>query len=208
MNFNRLFKKDFKYNNKLVKKLILKTRLESTTERRRTSIKQLIFMMMKDVVVKNINNYFNLLGGTNCRDIPEFNEVVTECYIVFDKCLNGFKITKTSNFYFYFNKALSRNFFKEYRKEVTYTTIGMNNAELFNNDFRVHEYGYSTDLLIETWRFSDVEKRIINSKLNKQTSEKFLSENPDITNNQYTVIIKNIKDKLIKIQQDDNEIFE
>ena len=62
---------------------------------------------MKDIVKKNIANYLNLLNNTEAKDMPDRDELVADCYIIFDKCLEKYIIKGNYNFYFYYNKSLS-----------------------------------------------------------------------------------------------------
>ena len=112
-----LFRRDFYYNLKFVEKCI-KIIQTSNDEKRVKAYKSLVFKMMKDIVKKNVTNYLNLLRNVDYPDIPERDELISDCYVVFDKCVSKFLVDKGYNFYFYFNKSLSRNFFREYYKKI------------------------------------------------------------------------------------------
>lgn len=197
------FQRDFYYNVSLVEKSIeiIQT---STDSRRIQAFKTLVFKMMKDVVKKNIANYLNLLNTIGSRDIPERDELISDCYVVFDKCVNKFIVHEGYNFYFYFNKSLARNFFREYYKKlrVNNTTSDITEMMLIvNKSFHVKESQGSVDLLLDTLGFTDLEKRICFSKISKQKISDFLKVNDDITNSQYIRALKNIKAKLLQAKE-------
>ena len=192
------FKRDFYYNVKLVEKSIeiIQT---SNNNKRIQAFKTLVFKMMKDVVKKNIVNYLNLLRNIESTDVPERDELISDCYIVFDKCVNKFITHKGYNFYFYFNKSLSRNFFREYYKKMQSgnATVDITDVMMVvNRSFHVKESQGSVGLLLEHLKFTDLEKRICFSKMNGQKISDFLKANKDVTNSQYARALKNIKAKL------------
>ena len=105
-----LFRRDFYYNLKFVEKCI-KIIQTSNNEKRVKAYKSLVFKMMKDIVKKNVANYLNLLRNVDYPDIPERDELISDCYVVFDKCVSKFLVDKGYNFYFYFNNRLSISYF-------------------------------------------------------------------------------------------------
>jgi len=88
---NTIFKATFDYRVKLVNDWI---RIIKTTEcqKREEAFKIVVFKMMKDIVKKNISNCLNLLNGAGKQDMPERDELISECYIIFDKCLSKYNI--------------------------------------------------------------------------------------------------------------------
>ena len=111
------FKVDFFYNSPLVEKYV-KIIQTSKSPKRVRAFKNLVFMMMSDIVKKNIANYINLLRNSDVEYLPERDELVADCYLIFDKCVYKFILGRGYNFYFYYNKSLSRNFFRNYQKEI------------------------------------------------------------------------------------------
>lgn len=197
------FSKDFYYNVPLVEKSI-KIIQTSTNSRRIQAFKTLVFKMMKDVVKKNISNYLNLLRGIDLRDTPERDELVADCFIIFNKCVNKFIVDKGYNFYFYFNKSLSRNFFREYYKKTQRTNVTVDITDvtmITNKSFHVKESQGSVDLLLDTLKFTDLEKRICISKINEQKISDFLKANKGVTNSQYARCLKVIKAKITEARK-------
>lgn len=201
------FKKDYHYRAKFVNKCIAIIRF-SKDEKRTKAFKNLVFKMMKDVVKKNICNYLNLLQNTYRKDtLPNRSELVADCYIIFDKCLDKYIIGKNYNFYFYFNKSLSRNFFRNFQKEMQRSN-GVEiteSLEYVNKRFHDNREPDTTEILMEQIGFNDIEKRICRSRLLGQKTSEFLEENKDVSNGQYSKGLKRVKEILIK-QQEKGEI--
>lgn len=201
---NTYFKKNYRYRVKFVNKC-LKIIRYSGKESRINAYKNLLFKMMKDVVKKNIANYLNLLRNAEVKDVPARDELVSECYIIFDKCVSGFTIDKNHNFYFYFNKSLSRNFYRSYQKEV----FRKNNSvevtdvlEIVNSGFHDYREPDTMDLLMSTLQFNEIDKRICRSKLSGENLSDFFKNNPDIKKTDYYESLKKIKAILIKYRED------
>ena len=192
------FKVDFFYNAPLVEKYVKIIQTSKSPKRVRV-FKKLVFMMMKDIVKKNIANYLNLLRNSGVEDLPERDELVADCYLIFDKCVYNFILGRGYNFYFYFNKSLSRNFFRDYQRETkhnnstTEITVVMT---IVNSSFHSSEERGSVDLLMDQLGFTDLEKRVCKSRISGHKTSEFLKSNPDITNSQYSRTLKVVKEKL------------
>jgi hypothetical protein len=159
--------------------------------------KTYIFKAMKNIVNKNICNYINLLKSTPCRNIPEYNEAISECYVIYDKCLERYKVTKRNSFYFYFNKALSRNFYRLYQKELNKSSVELSDEMMSVHPMLSDKSNVETmELLFHNLRLTKLEKRICRSKLNGEKGAEFLRKNKRISNKKYTDTLKKIKDLL------------
>lgn len=201
---NTYFRKNYKYRVKFVNKCIKIIRY-SGKESRINAYKNLLFKMMKDVVKKNIANYLNLLRNAEIKNVPARDELVSECYIIFDKCVSGFTINKNNNFYFYFNKSLSRNFYRSYQKEVFRKNNNVEVTEVLeivNKGFHDYREPDTMDLLMSTLQFNEIDKRICRSKLSGQNLSDFFKDNPDIKKTDYSESLKKIKAILIKYKED------
>lgn len=193
------FKTDYRYKTKFVNRCISIIRY-TKNENRKKAFMNLLFKMMKDIVKKNIANYINLLSSVEMKDtLPTRDELVAECYLIFDKCITKYKIGRGYNFYFYFNKSLSRNFFRGYQKAMQKNNrVEITEAlSTVHPGFRVNESLDTVDLLMSQLLFSEVEVRICRSRLKGQKTSEFLKENSDITNSQYSKCLKHIKELLI-----------
>ena len=199
------FRKDFYYDAKQVEKYIgvIQT---STSSKRVCAYKNLVFMMMKDIVKKNISNFLNLLRGINSTDIPDRGSLVTNCYIIFDKCLEKYMVGRGYNFYFYFNKSLSRNFFREYQKEMKRINTSVKVIEVVSyvsKEMRVCAVNNSVDFVMDNLKFTSLEKEICYSKMSGQRASDFLKTNPEVTSLQYSRAFKSVNNKLSLAKKND-----
>lgn len=204
MNLESLyFRKDFYYNAPLVEKSI-KIIQSSNSPRRQQAFKVLVFKMMKDIVKKNIANYLNLLHNIKFLEIPERDELVADCWVVFDKCVNKFIVDRGYNFYFYFNKSLSRNFFREYYKKQKLNATNVDITEVMmivNKSFHVRESLGSVELLLDNLQFTELERSITISKVNGQRVADFLKIHTGVTSTQYTRALRGVREKLAEAKK-------
>lgn len=196
---SNIFKLSFYYSNERVNRFI---EIIQTTddECRIRAFKILVFKMMKDIVSKNIVNYLNLITNTNLEENPPTqDELLSDCYLIFDNCIEGFKLG--FNFYFYYNKSLSRNFFRNYqrliRKKNTMFEL-TDSIQVINENMHTTKNHLSVEYLMDTLNFTDLEKRICNSRLNGEKSVEFIEKNDDISSNEYSRALKSIKRKIKK----------
>jgi hypothetical protein len=202
MNLERqIFCRSYYYNKEQVEHYVeMIQQLESV--KRRNAYKNLVFRMMKDIIIKNIANYINLLTGINA-EIPTREDMISDCYVMFDKCLEKYKVNQGYNFYFYFNKSLSRNLYMSYKeisqgknKVVEYTDINVYYA-----DERVENKGNSVELLVHILGFNEIERRICISKANGVRCKDFLKQNSDITTTLYNQTLRKIRKRLLELKQ-------
>lgn len=192
------FKIDFRYRPALVEKCIYLSKIYQGTERSE-ALRRLVFKMMKNIVNKNVANFLNLLRNSGATDIPEKDEVYSECYIIYNKCLEGYKCNNGYNFYMYFNKSLSRNFFKDYtngmKREANTTLTDV--ISTINVNMRVTEGGGTVELLMETLKFDALEMEISRSKMEGQSVDDFLKAHPSVTALAYNKALKSLKNKML-----------
>lgn len=201
---SKYFKHDFYYDNARVERFIEIIKNPDSPPRRVSAFKSVIFKMMKDVVKKNIRNYLNLLNnGTSIdrEEIPTTDELIADCYLIFDKCLTKYKLGCGYNFYFYFNKSMSRCFYRAWTKEMNRdnSSVEIGEAlETVNERFHTSKdyASNSMSLLLSTFDFNELELRVINSRLAGQKTSEFLQANTDITHNRYSKILKGIKERI------------
>lgn len=197
-----IFKTDFHYKPKTVNKFLVMIKF-GNTEKRRLAFKNLVFRMMKDIVIKNISNYLNLLNNTPTKDnLPDRDELVSECFIIFNKCIEKYKVCPSHNFYFYFNKSLSRNFFRDYQRALVNDRIELTEAiSTCHPELRESEKANTVSVLMDNMNFTNLEKRISQSRMLGQKTSEFLEENPDVTSVEYSKALKHIKEMLIELQK-------
>lgn len=200
---SKLFRHAYKYKRKFINACIMRIRFGKRPPRAIQAYKTYIFKSMKDIVAKNIHNYLNLLNnGTSCRDIPEYDELVSECYLVFETCVSKFVVNKRNNFYFYFNKSLSRKFYRLYQKE-----LNMTNVEL-SDDVRayhpkLHDNGTPDyiETLMDSMGFSRVEKAVCRSKMKGEKISDFLKSHKTCNERKYNNALKHIKQVMAQLQE-------
>lgn len=202
MTQRKIFKKDYKYKRKFINACIMRIRFGNRSEETVRGYKTYIFKTMKNIVTKNICNVVNLLNGSPCREIPSYDELVSECYIIFDKCLDGYKITKTNSFYFYFNKAMSRKFYKMYCDEIDMPMEELSTEMSAVLPSLAHNKHVDTmELLFYNLGFNGLEKRICLSRLKGERSSEFLRKNKKVTQKQYSETLQKIKRTLSTLQK-------
>ena len=192
---NRIFRRGFLYRQKFINTCIMRIKYGHRSERTIRGYKMYIFKMMHDIIKKNICNFINLItNGTECREIPEHDDVITDVYITFDKCIEKYKVSKGRKFYYYFNKSLSRNFFREYKKIQRQMNAEMNDVmEVSHPNLQFKTHNYTIEVLMDNLYLNNVEKRIVRSRIAGQKITDFLKENKDINNNQYLSVLKKLK---------------
>lgn len=203
MKTNDIFRLSFYYSNARVNRFI--EIIQSTDdEQRKVAFKNLVFKMMKDIVNKNIANYLNLITNTNLEENPpSWEECLSDCYIIFDNCIEGFKVGY--NFYFYYNKSLSRNFYRNYQRLIRQknTMFELTDAiQVMNENMHITHNHVSMELLMEQLEFNELEKRITRSRLNGEKSFEFLEKNDDVLQSEYSQALKSIKRKMKVIMED------
>ena len=211
---NKIFQTvEIPYNVRKVNKLVLI--IQKTTDQKLIDKSNMqLFNYMKKVVDKNVNNYLLLVRNSGIRDGYEVNELTIECFIILSKCIKKYKVSKKNNFYFYYNKSLSRTLFRIFEKEQKHnvershiqtsagdlegkSTLSNRDEMKLSNNIELSVEG----ILLDTLNMTEVEKLICISKVKEQKREDFLIENPTITNNTYYLSMKSIKVKLLKLKQ-------
>lgn len=195
----KLLKREYKYKRKFINVCILRIRYGRRKERTILGYKTYIFKSMKTIIEKNICNYIKLLNGSPCRQLPEYDEILSECWIAFNDCLAKYKVARNNNFYFYFNKALSRRFYKYYCKEMSHSNTDMTDAIMTVHP-KLHYAPHldSEELIFHHLHLTKLEQRICRSKLRGEKSSEFLKKNKSCSHAEYQKALQNIKSLLRK----------
>lgn len=197
----QLFSQTFKYRIGFVNRCIVIIRY-CRDERRASAYRNLLFRMMGALVTKNVTNYLNLLNGANVVDIPTRDEVIADCYVMFNRCLEKFVILKGANFYFYFNKSMSRNFYTLYKKSLKDRHGDISEAlNSTHPNLRTSSLADDTDIIFTTCGFNELEVRISRSRFSGQRKVEFLANNPDVTPAMYGRALAHIKQLLAGIRK-------
>ena len=197
------FKIKFSYNHKVVNKVITIIKFSKDEDRVR-NYSLLLFKMMHNVVRKNIGNYRNLSYNSPIEYIPDFNELVSDCFIIMMNCVKGYKISKRNNFYFYYNKALSRRFFRDFQKELKHNDSNvMTNDDMVKNnlDYCVTNDFNEIDIILENYDLNEIEKALCRHRIDGGRVNDFIKSN-NITLSAYNKILRSIKIKIKDIKID------
>jgi len=167
--------------------------------------KIILFKMMRNIIVKNILNYIKITENSPVTDQCNNRiEMEAEAYIVMDKCISNFNVNSKSDFYYYFNKSLARNFYRmfdrEYRKKEKYDGYSSERKHLRKTE---HDKGinYDVDFLISQMNLDELQIRLVKSKLAGQKKDDFLKENDDVTSSRYYSTLKSIKQIMLKMKE-------
>ena len=194
-----------KYNNKKVINIIKVIRFlnENKPESRKIEkLKFQIFLMMKNLIVKNINNYLKYTQNSSVTDLSHNSlEMESEAYIIVDNCIKQFQYKY--DFYFYLNKALSRNFYRMFdkdkrmsEKDIIYKSSLLHRSKdnhAFNN-FEIDIFNIGLD---------ENEMIVLRSKVNDETKEVFMKNNPKFPMSKYYACSKKIKNLLTSLREND-----
>lgn len=197
--------KSEKYDNQKVINKIKIIRL--LTKKRRNSkkvekLKLQIFLMMKNIIIKNINNYIKYSSNSSVADYAHNSlEMESEAFLILDNCIKLFKYKY--DFYFYYNKGLSRTFYRMFDKDKR-----MRDKDFIykGNLFHKNKTSFALcnfEIDIFNLGLDSDETLVLKSKMIDETKEMFLKNNPSFAMSKYYVCIKKIKNLLISLKEND-----
>ncbi len=209
MNFSILENSDsvhIKYNNKKVINKIKIIRLLNEKKPNSTKIDNLkleIFFMMKVLIMKNINNYLHYSRNSIIDHLTqETLEMESEAFLILDNCIRNFQYKY--DFYFYFNKSLSRTFYRMFEKTKRDFERGMQfNEYHYHRNKNSHSF-CNFEIDIFNIGLTDDEMIVLRSKMNDETKEIFISNNPKFPMSKYYIIIKKIKNLLTTLKENES----
>jgi len=202
INFNNLKKKGIAFDSSEIKRLLIKCQ-RSSKESVVVNSKLKLFLLLSEVTIKQVNNFFFLVRNYNAVFHTK-DDIVNECYLILDHCVKGFNLFSNNSFLWYYNKGLTWGMMRLVEKNyLKYSNVDnvkqdwesfvFKQTEQNNYDF-VNYYMDVCDLTKE-------EKQIVNSRLNKEKVDVFLDNNHNLSKGQYFQKLKTIKEKF-KILQD------
>lgn len=161
-----------------------------------------LFKLSAKLLIKAINNFFKLVENIPEKKILHENiDIVSECWLIFDRCVKNIKIKDHSKYNFYLNTSLNRGIHRVYEKYYK------KHFDVVTND-QVMEFGLTTakssmsmaDLteLDLSMNFSEIEIKIINFKISGEKQVVFL-KNENMTNTQYSELFEGIKEKILNL---------
>lgn len=195
-----------KYDGTIIKNKIKVIRLLEKRDPRNRKIERLkldIFRMSKNIVVKNINNYLKYTRNSIVCDICNGRlEMESEAYITFSNCIEKFN-TKY-DFYWYFNKALTRNFYRMFERQVQAyeKEIDYRQQNAYRRAIAANQVELEVD--IYNFGFNEEDEIVLQSKLNGETKEMFTKNNPDFQISKYYNCLKKVKKVLTTLIENDD----
>lgn len=195
----------YKYDNRIIINQIKIIRHLSETNPRSKKIDKLklkIFLTMKNLVIKNINNYIKYSQNSSVSDLCENSlEMESEAFLILDNCINNFKYKY--DFYFYMNKALSRNFYRMFDKVKR-----MNDKDIIYKDYLKHlkkdSFSFNDfDIDIFNIGLDELEIIVLKSKLNDETKDMFVENHPKFPMSKYYSCVKKVKNILTTLKEQD-----
>jgi hypothetical protein len=207
---NRILKKIDYLKNKTnsdlaIKKIYLKLNEFAKKDKKINNLKWDVFYMMKKIILKNINNYQKLcrnspLGSNfNCND-----ELESECFLVFENCIYKFNSNDGKNdFYFYFNKSLSRCLYKIFLRNIkdldivssasSFLDFSNEDSHVFDKFLKNSQNELSIDFIVSNFNLDEDCISIILSKLKGERMSEFIKDNENINQRIYDKNLKKIK---------------
>ena len=192
------------YDKKEVTKLLIKAK-KSKNKRKSDEAKKILFLSLSRIVVKNIENFFKI--SIKYSDlIHDRNDLVSECYLTLDKCVEKYDLNIGSVFYWYYNKSLTfrmqriieKNYYKHrnnFRVEREHESfIFSSKLSTISTDF--------TDFYLDIFQVTDEERKIIEAKMTGKKIKEFVEDEMQITWNEYYKRVGSIKNKLKTIRDE------
>jgi hypothetical protein len=195
--YNILARKDATYKEDLIRRSIILIR-NSKNERTIDKHKMFIYDSVSSIIVKNTNNFFNLVSEIEKhRLIHEKDDIVVECYIILDKCVEKFSLKNPDwKFYFYLNKSLAQGLFrlktKTYDNKQIYSTLDF--AKIDNYDKNTFSTVNNYPLFLDK-NFSDKEILLMQSKISEENIADFCKK-IEIARSEYYRLVASIKKKI------------
>lgn len=227
-----VFKKPTKHNSKTALCLVVVIR-NSSSPRKVVDSKEILFNMMKRIVTNAIGNFYKMLhksgNGAKMNLFPQ-EDLLSECYIVLDRCLmnfgmvkdrwgnvlldeNGLKtydisIMRKHDFYHYYNKSLTRSLLTLMNK----TCLNLKRLPVISVEEHVSVAKFdgaeSADFIkyeLHLLGFGRIDIEILYSRLIGEKISTFLGRLKGLNSDEYYKRLKNIKEQYAKIDKMDFE---
>jgi len=203
MYFEIFDKDEPKFNRKLANRYLLV--IKRGQGRQSEQAKLALYRLMKKVIVKNVNNYSSLSRNS---PVTEFcldeTEMYSEAYLVMVKCVDKFKVNKKNCFYFYFNKSLSRNFYRMFDKEIRkfegYKGYSGDKKQADKSVDFFKDGIYSVEFVAENLDLDEFDKLVLKSKMEYQKKDDFIVNTEGATIGKYYASIRKIKKQVQKLK--------
>lgn len=192
-----------------VKLIILSQKSLQSSERDRAKLD--LFKQMNQIVIKNIDNFFFLTKEYQNSVFHTKDDLISESYIVLDKCVSNFDWKKGKMFFWYYNKSLTRHFLRvverNYYKHRMSQNIGDELKSLRRKPSQDIQQIDFTEMYYQNLDLSSDEIRVVKSKVEGVRIQEFLKENKDFNWNKYYETLNSSKTKLLTLKEDYSEFF-
>jgi len=193
-SYDALLKDKLPHDHKKILQHILVCRYCKNTEEVNKH-RLLLLRRLSFIVTKQVENFYFLARNYRKEVFHTKDELVSECFLILNKCTNKFDWQKNkTNFYFYYNKSLSREMYRMfermYLKQDGFVRFEAKHENLLK-DFQDNN-GF-IEFYIDKVNLTDVEKRILESRMVMQKSRDFLKQNKDIPDSVFYEALQSIK---------------
>lgn len=203
--YTQLKNSSIRYDEDKVKNCLIVIR-NSKNDKLVEKSKMLIYNSLSNIIVKNVNNFFNLIKRVEAhRVLHERDDIVTECYVILNKCIKNFDVNSGKNFFFYFNKALSLGLHRLAKKNYK--------DDIYFNDYDVvHKFETNTfsnvaldPVMLDNVKFTLEHTEYIDSRLADEKINDFISRK-GITRTAYYKIVNEVKSILSHIYERNDSV--
>lgn len=196
-------KRKFYYDKKEVRKLLIRSKKSKSLRITRKN-KEILFILLSNIVIKNIENFFNYCKQKGYKElIHERDDLVGESFMVLDKCIEKYDLQFGTIFYWYYNRALSNRMLRiierTYYKSRNSSRIPEGSEYYMETKQTTQIKTDFTDILFKNCNISETEKKIIEAKMQKSSIKDLLEKDLMITSNEYYKIVNKLKNKLSRI---------
>jgi len=206
ITFNSLCGEKIEYDEQRVVQSILICRKcgeEKVLERHRVRL----FRYLSKIIVKNINNFAFLTCEYERELVFTKNDLISECYIVLEKCICSFDLRKKKSFYWFYNKALSRHLLRlierNCRKHIK--DIGIDLVKTSVNGITTTSEIDFLNYYLNKIDFTDEEKKLIESRLSMVKLNDYVKKVVGMNGSRYYQLLQSVKQKITKFYEQDHQ---
>jgi hypothetical protein len=199
LSFSSLLRDDIDFDKKEIRKhlVICKTCSKKSLVEKHSV---LLFRRMNKIIVKNINNFYFFIKNYDKECLYTKDDLVGECYIIFQKCVAGFNIRKGKDFHWFLNKSLTRGLMRILEKNY------LKHLKIERSDYSGVNLKCEIDLDLtkfysKLYGLTKRERKVLRSKINMVKLKDFLEANPSFTDSEYYKLFNSIKLKMKKLYE-------
>lgn len=197
---------EYTYDNKRINRLIIRCK-RTADERKTRQYKKELFIALSKIIVKAVNNFFNLIKDIDENKVVHTKEdISSECFYIMNKCVESLKISALHKFCFYLNTSLNRGIYrlyeKNYKKHFNVIRNSFETENILNNRCYTHHFDCSE---IDLKCFTEDELMFIKFKISGQKLNLFLKRNKMLATTYYE-ISESVVSKLKSLYGEDEDL--